>query len=66
MYYGPDVPAAERYVAAMLGGLLTELDDAGRAEGEAALRKTLEEHLGPDGVTYPSAMWIITARRAAA
>jgi SAM-dependent methyltransferase len=66
MYYGPDVPAAQRYVAAMLGGLLTELDDAGRAEGEAALRRTLEEHVGPDGVTYPSAMWIITARRAAA
>jgi SAM-dependent methyltransferase len=66
MYYGPDVPAAERYVAGMLGGLLTELDDAGRAEAETALRATLEEHHGPDGVTYPSAMWIITAGRAGA
>jgi SAM-dependent methyltransferase len=62
-YYGPDVATAERYVSAMLGGLLDELDDAGRAEAGAALRATLQERLGPDGVTYPSAMWIITARR---
>jgi SAM-dependent methyltransferase len=63
MYYGPDVARAERYVQAVLGGLLTELDDAARAEAEAGLRATLEEHLGPEGVTYPSAMWIVTAQR---
>jgi SAM-dependent methyltransferase len=64
MYYGPDVARAERYVQAVRGGLLTELDDAARAEAEAGLRATLEEHLGPEGVTYPSAMWIITAAAA--
>jgi SAM-dependent methyltransferase len=64
MYYGPDVATAERYVSTMLGGLLSELDDAGRAQATAALHTTLEEHMGPDGVTYPSAMWIITAGRA--
>ena len=63
MYYGPDVARAEQYVQAVLGGLLTELDDAARAEAEAGLRATLEEHLGPEGVTYPSAMWIVTAHR---
>jgi SAM-dependent methyltransferase len=63
MYYGPDVARAERYVQAALGGLLTELDDTARADAEAGLRATLEEHLGPGGVTYPSAMWIVTARR---
>jgi SAM-dependent methyltransferase len=63
MYYGPDIARAERYVQAVLGGLLTELDDAARAEAEAGLRTTLEEHLGPEGVTYPSAMWIVTAHR---
>jgi SAM-dependent methyltransferase len=62
-YFGPDVATAERYVRAMLGGLISELDDAGQAEAGAALRATLEEHLGPDGVTFPSAMWIVTARR---
>jgi SAM-dependent methyltransferase len=64
MYYGPDVASAERYVQAVLGGLLTELDAAARAEAEAGLRATLEEHLGPEGVTYASAMWIITAAAA--
>jgi SAM-dependent methyltransferase len=62
MFYGPDVAGAERYVRAMIGGLLTELDDAARAEAGAALRATLEEHLGREGVTYPSAMWIVTAQ----
>jgi SAM-dependent methyltransferase len=61
MQFGPDVTTAEHYVRAIVGSLLTELDDAGRAEAGAALRATLEEHLGPEGVTYPSAMWIITA-----
>jgi SAM-dependent methyltransferase len=62
-YFGPDVAAGERYVRAIVGTLLTELDDVRRAEAGAALRATLEEHLGPDGVTYPSAMWIVTAHR---
>jgi hypothetical protein len=43
--------------------LLEELDDASRAEATAALRASLRAHLGPDGVTYRSAMWIITADR---
>jgi hypothetical protein len=47
----------------MLGGLLTELDDGPRADADAGLRAELEAHLEPDGVTYPSAMWIVTARR---
>ena len=63
MYYGPDVATAERHVRALVGGLLDELDDAARAEAEAALRATVEEHVGPEGVTYPSAMWIVTAYR---
>jgi SAM-dependent methyltransferase len=63
MYYGPDVATVHRYVSTMLGGLIADLDDAGRAEAAAALRATLEEHVGPDGMTFPSAMWIITARR---
>jgi SAM-dependent methyltransferase len=63
MYYGPDAATAQRYLSAMLGGLLTELDDGPRADADAGLRAELEAHLGPDGVTYPSAMWIVTARR---
>ncbi|GAA0905253.1 class I SAM-dependent methyltransferase [Pseudonocardia zijingensis] len=63
MYYGPDAATAQRYLSAMLGGLLTELDDGPRADADAGLRAELAAHLGPDGVTYPSAMWIVTARR---
>jgi SAM-dependent methyltransferase len=63
VHFGPDVATAERYVGGILGGLLTELDDAGRAEATAALRADLQEHLGPEGVTYPSAVWIVTAHR---
>ncbi|TQM02107.1 class I SAM-dependent methyltransferase [Pseudonocardia kunmingensis] len=65
-YYGPDVDAAHDYISAMQHGLLSELDEAARAEAHATLRAELQEHLGPDGVTYPSAMWIVTARRSAA
>ncbi len=61
MYYGPDVATAEAFVLGIVGGMLTELDDTARAEAMAALRATLQEHLGPDGVTYRSAMWLVTA-----
>jgi SAM-dependent methyltransferase len=61
MYYGPDVDAAQRYVTAMQGRLLAELDAAARADADATLRAELQEHAGPGGVTYPSAMWIVTA-----
>ena len=63
MYYGPDLETAERFVLGIVGGMLDELDDTARADAMAALRATLQEHLGPDGVTYCSAMWIITATR---
>ena len=34
-----------------------------RARALAALRTSMEKHLGPDGVCYRSAAWLITARR---
>ncbi|WP_308282801.1 class I SAM-dependent methyltransferase [Pseudonocardia nigra] len=64
MFYGPDVATAETFVLGLVGGALADLDDAARAEAMAALRATLEAHLGPEGVTYRSAMWIVTAERA--
>ena len=62
MYFGPDVATAERMALGIVGGMLDELDDTARARALDALRDTLEDHRGPDGVTYPSAMWIVTAR----
>ncbi|GAA1289852.1 class I SAM-dependent methyltransferase [Pseudonocardia aurantiaca] len=61
MFYGPDISTAERMVLGIVGGRLDDLDAAARASAEAALRATLEEHLGSDGVTYRSAMWLVTA-----
>lgn len=63
MFYGADVATAERMALGIVGGLLAELDEPARTQAQAALRASLQAHLGPDGVTYRSAMWIITARR---
>ena len=48
----------------LVGGVLADLDDAGRATALAALRATLEAHLGPDGVLFGSASWLVTAEPA--
>lgn len=61
MSFGPDVATAEALVLGLVGGVLTDLDDAGRAAARAALRATLLAHLGPAGVEFDSAMWLVTA-----
>ncbi|WP_214403565.1 class I SAM-dependent methyltransferase [Pseudonocardia lacus] len=63
VHYG-DPAAAEVVVSGIVRGLLDELDEPARAGAQEALRATLREHLGPDGVRFGSAMWIITAGRA--
>jgi len=62
--FGPDVATAESLVLGVVGWMLADLDDAGRAGARAALRADLEAHRGPDGVAYASAAWLVTARRA--
>ena len=64
MLWGPDVDAAEVMVMGLVGGLLDELDQAARTEAVATLRGSLAAHLGPEGVAYGSACWLVTARRA--
>ncbi|MEO7195425.1 MAG: class I SAM-dependent methyltransferase [Pseudonocardiaceae bacterium] len=62
MCYGRDVVTAEAMVLGGIAGrMLADLDDTARADAMAALRTTVEAHLGADGVTYRSAMWIVTA-----
>lgn len=61
MRFGSDLAAAEAFVLGIASGMLDELDERAAAEAVAALRASLREHLGADGITYPSAMWIITA-----
>jgi hypothetical protein len=45
--------------------ILRDLDADRRAGAFAALRATIDAHETPDGVLYPSAAWITTARREA-
>ncbi|GAA1613673.1 hypothetical protein GCM10009789_79810 [Kribbella sancticallisti] len=62
MYFGPDVPTAQRFVLGVLGWLLTPLDKATKALALEALRADLQAHLTPDGVAYSSSAWLITSR----
>ncbi|MGY1602297.1 class I SAM-dependent methyltransferase [Geodermatophilus sp. SYSU D00815] len=62
-WLGPDAATATDFVLGMLGWLLDDLDAGRRAQAEAALRRTVEEHTGPDGVEFGSACWLVTARR---
>jgi hypothetical protein len=64
MFFGRDVTAAEPMVLGLLSGMLADLDDAARATAVSAARASLAAHLGPDGVTYRSAMWLVTAEPA--
>lgn len=59
--YGPDAESAHRFLLGLLGWMLREHADPER--GRAALLRSLHEHLGPDGVRYRSAAWLITAHR---
>ncbi|MDN5860796.1 MAG: class I SAM-dependent methyltransferase [Pseudonocardia sp.] len=63
MYFGADGAQAEGMIMAIVGGMLDELDPGRRAVAVATLRSSIAEHLGPDGVTYASAVWIVTAGR---
>lgn len=66
MYFGPDAERAFRFVVGQgfAQGLLRDVDDAARARALDALRATLAAHETPAGVLYPSATWIVSARRA--
>ena len=77
MYFGPDAEAAYRFVSGLgvvkflLEGLPVygqgepgdQADGAARSRALAALRATIDAHETGDGVLYPSAAWIISARR---
>ena len=47
----------------IVGGMLDDLEPDRRTAALDALRTSLAEHDGPDGVAYRSAAWIVTAQR---
>ena len=61
LFYGPDAATAVEMALGVVGSLLDDLDETARQGAVAALRATMEEHLGPGGVTFRSAMWLVTA-----
>ena len=63
MSFGPDPDDAFDFVSELTGWMRGGLDDAGRRAALAALRATITEHSGADGVSYQSATWIIQARK---
>lgn len=63
MWFGHDAEDAFDFVLGQLNWMLEDLDDAKRTHALSALRDTTTAHQGPDGVTFDSAVWIITARK---
>ena len=63
MYWGPDVPTAVDFVLGVLGWLLKDLDPDTRTTALTNLRRTLVAHYSADGVTFPSAAWLVTSRK---
>jgi SAM-dependent methyltransferase len=61
MLFGADRAQAERMVLGTMGRRIADFDEAGRAAAEAALRARVAERIGPEGLAYGSAMWIISA-----
>ena len=63
MSFGPDPDDAFDFVRDLTGWMRQGLDEAAQASALAALRTTIAEHTGDDGVTYDCATWIIEARK---
>jgi SAM-dependent methyltransferase len=61
--YGEDVDSAHQLVTGAMSWLLADLDDERRKQALEDLRRSMQQHLGPDGVEYRSAGWLVTARR---
>ncbi|MFG2335534.1 class I SAM-dependent methyltransferase [Streptomyces yangpuensis] len=68
MCFGADADSAHRFVSGLLGWMLEDLDDQGRAGALRALRASLTRHEQPDGFFYffyASATWLVKAVREA-
>jgi len=65
MNFGEDADDAYRFVRGLgfTGSMLQGLDDEARTGALDALRATIVAHDTGDGVLYPSATWIVGARR---
>jgi hypothetical protein len=63
MTFGADARQAYEFVLGQLGWLVADLDDNRREAALGALMETMRRHDSGDGVSFDSAMWLISARR---
>lgn len=63
MTFGADARDAYDFVLGQLGWMVADLDETRREAALRALMETMRQHDGGDGVSFDSAMWLITARR---
>ena len=64
MWFGKDTHDAVTFLLGQLGWMLRDLDDNTRDTAVTDLTTRVKAHDGSDGVTFDSACWLITARRA--
>ncbi len=62
-WFGSDAADAYAFVMGLMSWMVRDVDDTTRTRAEDALRATMAGHEGPDGVTFASAAWVITATR---
>ncbi len=63
MWFGENADDAHRFVLGLMGWLLRDLDEAGRARASENLHATMADHETSEGVFFDSAGWIIRATR---
>ncbi len=63
MWFGHDTDDAYELLAGLLGWMIEDLDDTGRARALTNLRSTIARHETTDGVLYDSAAWLTCATR---
>src|SRR5262249_25063053 len=61
--WGANVVEAEALAVALLGWRLKDSTEEARTAALGELRATLAARHGPDGVVFPSASWLVRARR---
>ncbi|MET0997218.1 MAG: SAM-dependent methyltransferase, partial [Marmoricola sp.] len=64
MYLGATADEAIAFMHGLNAWMVRDVDEATRVRALDALARTMREHEGPDGVTFDSATWLVTATRA--
>jgi SAM-dependent methyltransferase len=64
VYLGRSPDEGTRFVLALNKTMLADLDGTTRTRAVEALSQLMRDHEGPDGVSFGSATWLVTATRA--